>query len=274
MRRKVESESHVIRISSIKAWLTGMEMMLMICKEGLRVSTQLSEPNLLIGFWQPATCEEQSMPFHAHKTVHPHCLQHEHSILDHYDPDAIGQAQEQQSALLACVVALRVLLASWGHVWPSMLVYLWACKTMWTLTLQCNQWLILIEAGAPVFVLLSWAIVGGVCVLPVLLTHRHSWPPRVVFVAAMALGLYLLWVFTLPVKACRKNTVDKTSTECGEGAQVIRDDMSSFSIWAVFTGWYSKASNRQDEHLQYLLARIFVRRAWVEYCVSFRWNTR
>ena len=164
-----------------------------------------------------ATCDLRRA-IHAHKNVHPHCLQHEHSILDHYDPDAIGQAQEQQSALLACVVALRVLLASWGHVWPSMLVYLWACKTMWTLTLQCNQWLILIEAGAPVFVLLSWAIVGGVCVLPVLLTHRHSWPPRVVFVAAMALGLYLLWVFTLPVKACRKNTVDKTSTECGEGA--------------------------------------------------------
>ena len=145
-------------------------------------------------------------------------------------PDAIGQAQQQPSAFLACVVALRNLVGSWGHIWPSMLVYLWACKTMWALTLRYNQWPILIETGAAVFVLLSWGIVSGVCVFSVLLTHRHSWAPLLVFVVVMALGLCLLRVCTLPVKACRKNTVDKASTECGECVQVIRDDMSSFSI--------------------------------------------
>ena len=145
-------------------------------------------------------------------------------------PDAIAQAQQQPSAFLACVVASRNLVASWGHIWPSMLVYLWACKTMWALTLRYNQWPILIEAGAAVFVLLSWGIVSGVCVFSVLLTHPHSWAPLLVFVAVMTLGLYLLRVFSLPVKACRRSTVDKASTECGECAQVIRDDMSSFSI--------------------------------------------
>ena len=146
-------------------------------------------------------------------------------------PDAIGQAQQQPSAFLACVVAMKVLIVRLGYMWAAMLFYLWACKTMWALTLQCNQWPIsfVIEAGAAVFVLLSWGIVSAVCVFSVLLTHRHSWPPLLGFVVVMALGLYLLRVCNLPVKACRKNTVDETSTECGQCSQVIGDDdMSSF----------------------------------------------
>eukprot|EP00435_Cladocopium_sp_Y103_P066224 s22_g28.t1 len=69
-------------------------------------------------------------------------------------PDIIVQAQQEPSAFLACVVALKVLVASWGYIWPAMLVYLWACKTMWTLTLQCSQWPIFIEAG--LYKLSSW----------------------------------------------------------------------------------------------------------------------
>ena len=143
-------------------------------------------------------------------------------------PDAIGLAQQQPSAFLACVVAINMLIVGWGYIWPAMLFYLWACKTMWALTLRYNQWPILIEAGAAVFVLLSWSIVAAACVFSMLF---HSAAPLLVFVAVMTLGLYLLGVLTLPVKACRKNTVDETSTEGGQGSQVIRDDdMSSFSI--------------------------------------------
>ena len=142
-------------------------------------------------------------------------------------PDAIGQAQQQPSAFLACNVAINMLIVGWGYIWPAMLFYLWACKTMWTLTLQYNQWPILIEVGAAAFVFLSWGIVAGACVFSVLF---HSWAPLLVFVVVMALGLYLLRVFTLPMKPCGKNTVEKPSTECGECAQVVRDDMSSFSI--------------------------------------------
>jgi membrane protein implicated in regulation of membrane protease activity len=85
----------------------------------------------------------------------------------------------------------------------------------------------LIEVGAAAFVLLSWGIVAGACVFSVLF---RWWAPLVVFVVVMALGLYLLRFFTLPMKRCRKNTVEKPSAECGECAQVVRDDMSSFSI--------------------------------------------
>ena len=116
-------------------------------------------------------------------------------------PDAIGQAQQQPSATLACIVAINVLIVGWGYIWPAMLFYLWACKTMWTLTLQYNQWPILIEVGAAAFVLLSWGIVAGACVFSVLF---RWWAPLVVFVVVMALGLYLLRFFTLPMKRCRK----------------------------------------------------------------------
>jgi len=143
-------------------------------------------------------------------------------------PDAIWQAQQQPSAYLACMTAINMLIVGWGYIWPAMLFYLWACKAMWTLTLQHNRWPILIEVAAAAFVLLSWSIVAAACVFSVLF---HTLAPLLVFVVVMALGLYLLRFFTLP-KPCRKNTVEKPKAvvECGECAQVVRDDSSSFSI--------------------------------------------
>eukprot|EP00435_Cladocopium_sp_Y103_P057026 s700_g19.t1 len=168
-----------------------------------------------------STWEEQSMPV---KVFIYNVFSMNTPFLIIRIPDAIRQAQQQPSAFLAGNVAITMLIVGWGYIWPAMLFQLWACKTMWTLTLKYNQCRILMEAGAAVFVLLSWGIVAAVCVFSVLL---HRWAPLLVFVSAMALGLYLLGVFTLP-KPCRKNTVDKTQTECD--TQEIRDDMSSFSI--------------------------------------------
>ena len=144
-------------------------------------------------------------------------------------PDAILQAQQEPSAFVACIVAMRVLIASWGHVWPAMLLYLWACKTMWALSLQYDQWPILIGVSSAVFVLCSWGLASGLCVFSVWFTPDDSWPPLLVFVLVTAVIVLLLRVSTVPTLGA-VNKGEETPTDFKHDAQSIRDDASSFSI--------------------------------------------
>eukprot|EP00438_Fugacium_kawagutii_P000804 Skav235089 [mRNA] locus=scaffold711:47992:48975:- [translate_table: standard] len=144
-------------------------------------------------------------------------------------PVAVADAQQQSSAFLAWAAVIRDFVPSWGAVFPTMLVYLWACKMSWTLALN-HRWPILTLIVSAIFVCSSSMLAGGLCISAVLLTAQDRWLPALLAVVLVtALGLCLLRVFTIPMDAGRK-IEDEIQGDGKVNADSIRDDLSSFSI--------------------------------------------
>lgn len=158
-------------------------------------------------------------------------------------PKALRLAEQETSALQSCLVATNDLL-QWAAVFPSMLVYLWASRIVWS---HSQNWPIAVQiigATGVFFVMLCFGLLTFVSVSQ---TPSDSWLPLVVFAVLLLLGFCLLdprsvWFRgespksspTIAAEAVEEVKVtvkdDKVKDEEAKDDKVKEYDSDSFSI--------------------------------------------
>eukprot|EP00435_Cladocopium_sp_Y103_P069394 s64_g33.t1 len=108
-------------------------------------------------------------------------------------PATLRHAQNESTTTVEFwIVVVRVLVSSWGCILAGMLIYTWACKTMWALAEKHDRCPVLMTATSMVLVMASLAMTLLLCILPVWVTPPDSLLPLLPFLIVMGLGLYLV----------------------------------------------------------------------------------
>jgi len=107
-------------------------------------------------------------------------------------PEAVAEAQHQPSSFTFCIVLLRSLVLNWGFHLPTILVYFWSCKKMWSLALRYPARPIMVSVLSTSFVTISTAAAAMLALVPVALTQKESWLSWLPCVLVTALALFLL----------------------------------------------------------------------------------
>eukprot|EP00438_Fugacium_kawagutii_P013720 Skav229303 [mRNA] locus=scaffold2942:28557:30092:+ [translate_table: standard] len=134
-------------------------------------------------------------------------------------PFACAVAKEEAAdGWLFVLVALRNLVATWGFMFPSMLIYLWANKISWS----CYHKSILTQIISAASVFMFAVVVGMVARSSDLWVPQNNWIPLVVHAFLMLLGVGLLLRPRCPKKAKEVHTPPQIERDT--------DHQSSFSI--------------------------------------------
>ena len=103
-------------------------------------------------------------------------------------PKALRLAEQETSALQSCLVATNDLL-QWAAVFPSMLVYLWASRIIWS---HSQNWHISVQIIAAAVVFFTTLCSGLLTFVSVSRTPSDSGLPLMVFAVLLLLGFCLL----------------------------------------------------------------------------------
>ena len=103
-------------------------------------------------------------------------------------PKALRLAEQETSALQSCLVATNDLL-QWAAVFPSMLVYLWASRIIWS---HSQNWHISVQIIAAAVVFFTTLCSGLLTFVSVSRTPPDSGLPLMVFAVLLLLGFCLL----------------------------------------------------------------------------------
>eukprot|EP00435_Cladocopium_sp_Y103_P054904 s12_g18.t1 len=135
-------------------------------------------------------------------------------------PQAFIAAEQETSTWQFALVFTNYLAAAWAFVFPSMLMYLWANKIVWS---QTDRWPMYIRIISAALVVCLTIGVGFVVRVSVLWAPRSSWIPLAVFSFFLILGLCLL--------QCRCWSKDEVPVSpMSAKAEVTDEDSDSFSI--------------------------------------------
>lgn len=154
-------------------------------------------------------------------------------------PATLWYAQNESTTTVEFwIVAVRVLVSSWGCILAGMLIYTWACKTMWALAEKHDRCPVLMTATSMVLVMASLAATLLLCILPVWVTPSNSLLPLLPFLLVMSLGLYLVNRRTICMpsfsscSSCSHNgRQQKDGKDPLEAEWDTQSICSSFSIW-------------------------------------------
>lgn len=150
-------------------------------------------------------------------------------------PATLWYAQkESTSEVEFWIIAVRVLVSSWGCILACMLIYTWACKTMWALAEKHDRCPFLMTAASMLLVMASLAATLLLCILPVWVTPSNSLLPLLPFLLVMSLGLYLVNRRTICMPSCSSYSKNGRQQRDGKDPlEAVWDTQSMCSSFSI-----------------------------------------